>query len=229
VALRDYYTSVRPFFAAEMALRSDVPEWVALARRLDARTVLDLGCGGGRIGAAIAADDPRRTVVGIDVLEVLIDTPPAIRFAKADMRDLPFDAAFDLVVAANDPFCHLVDDGDRTRALAEARRVLRPGGSVVIDGLYVPGAGGDLEKTRDLRDGTILRESWRAAGADVYATRFTYTRNGHLAGDAETRVRAWSADEPSLRACAARVAGGLDGRPFDSAQERFVIFMGRAS
>lgn len=226
MTLREYYRSVRPFYAAEMARRTDVPEWTALARRLAPRSVLDLGCGGGRMGAAMKAAGPAIDVVGIDLLDVLVDTPPAIPFARADMRALPFGPRFDLVVAANDPFTHLLDGGDRERAMREARRVLAAGGRVVIDGLWVPHPEPAFTKIRELDGGIRLTESWRAVGDDVYDTRYTYRRGEAVLAEASTRVRAWRPDEAALRAVGAHLAGGLDGRPFDPAGDRIVIFVG---
>ncbi|HEY6793677.1 MAG TPA: class I SAM-dependent methyltransferase [Kineosporiaceae bacterium] len=53
--------------------------------------------------------------------------------AVADMRRLPFaDSSFDVVVCADNAITHLLDDGDLAAALGEMRRVLRPGGLVVL-------------------------------------------------------------------------------------------------
>jgi SAM-dependent methyltransferase len=224
MTLHDYYAAVRPFYSAEMVLRTDVPEWLALARRARARTILDLGCGTGRVGAALAHDDPRRAVIGVDVLDVLIDQPAPIPFVRGDMRALPFARRFDLVAAANDPFAHLLEDPERERAVAEARRV---GAMVVIDGLFVREHGA-FERTRDLADGTRLIESWRPVDGRVFETRYTYTRGGTDV-EAEARVRSWRADEPALRSGDVRIHGGLDGRSFDPGSDRFVIVIGGAS
>lgn len=51
----------------------------------------------------------------------------------ADMRGLPFaDASFDVVLAADNALPHLLTSDDMLAALREMRRVLRPGGRLLI-------------------------------------------------------------------------------------------------
>jgi SAM-dependent methyltransferase len=53
--------------------------------------------------------------------------------AVADMRAIPFvDGAFDAVICADNAVAHLMDARSLATAVAEMRRVLRPGGLVVI-------------------------------------------------------------------------------------------------
>ncbi len=104
------------------------------------RDVLQIGCGIGRIEAAMA---PRvREAVGVDVSAGMIAAArrrcagiPNARFEHTDGRDLGLFARgrFDLVFAV-DTFPYLVAAGEDVvaRHFAEARRVLRPGGAFVI-------------------------------------------------------------------------------------------------
>lgn len=56
-----------------------------------------------------------------------------VRTAAADMRRLPFaDGQFDAVVCADNSLPHLLTEQDVTAALTEMRRVLRPGGRLLI-------------------------------------------------------------------------------------------------
>ena len=92
--------------------------------------VLDLGCGTGAFLRAAA--DRGATVVGLDAAEGLLavarERVPEADLHVGDMQDLPFgDDGFDVVTA----FSSLFFADDMTRALSEARRVCKPGGTVL--------------------------------------------------------------------------------------------------
>lgn len=96
--------------------------------------VLDYGCGSGFGSARIAAGAKR--VLGVDVSVEAIEHAdasfdrPNLRFAVIEAeRPLPFaDASFDTVLSLQ-----VVEHvGDRDLYLSEARRVLRPGGHLVL-------------------------------------------------------------------------------------------------
>ncbi|CAO5157536.1 Class I SAM-dependent methyltransferase [Frankia sp. AiPs1] len=96
-----------------------------------AKRALDLGCGEGRVGRHLlrAGVD----VVGLDISPHLVskamDGDPPLRTVLADGTDLPFrDAVFDLVIAS----MSLQDITDAPGAIAEASRVLAPGGSLCL-------------------------------------------------------------------------------------------------
>ncbi len=95
------------------------------------RRVLDLGCGDGALIARLA--DVGAIVVGIDADPAMVAAAraraPMASLAAADALHLPFlDSTFDVVVA-NTVLCLV---GNRRAALAEAVRVLRPGGVLAI-------------------------------------------------------------------------------------------------
>jgi SAM-dependent methyltransferase len=224
--LARYYATVAPFYDAEMSLRDDIPQWLRIATATRARTVLDLGCGGGRVARALAE---KARVVGVDLLaELRLDR--GFAFVRADVRALPFGpSTFDLAIAANDPFAHLLEDADRIRALDEACLAAR---RLVIDGLAIPPAddalarAGGLVREARLPDGTIRHETWIALGHGRYRTTYRYRRAGAIVGEASTTVRAWEADETALQGRDLTIAGALDGRPWDQEAGGFVIAIG---
>jgi SAM-dependent methyltransferase len=108
-----------------------------------AARVLDVGCGPGTITAGLAGRVPEGSVVGIDAAAGALPAARAeaarrglrnVSFGTGDVYRLGFrDAAFD-VVHAHQVLQHLTDP---VAALAEMRRVCRPGGTVAArDGDY---------------------------------------------------------------------------------------------
>ena len=111
-------------------------------------TVLDVGCGRGLVAIAAARRVPRGKVTGVDIWQEVDlggNSPEAIRAnAEAagvadrlavdtgDARALPYpDASFDVVASMT--AIHNIPDAEGRRAvIAEAWRVTRPGGQILI-------------------------------------------------------------------------------------------------
>ena len=116
-------------------LRSSPPQMLLDTLELDGRVVADIGCGTGAIARAMAGAGAR--VVGIDVKQSAIDAAraePAVNgesFVLAAAEQMPFaDGSQDLVVFHNSMH-HVAVDGQAT-AIAEAARVLVPGGAIEV-------------------------------------------------------------------------------------------------
>ncbi|QIM22989.1 class I SAM-dependent methyltransferase [Phycicoccus sp. HDW14] len=95
--------------------------------------VLDAGCGTGRMGRFLA--DRGCSVVGVDLspgmLAMARRDHPDLDVREASVTELPFEnGSFDGVLFWYS-LIHLPDD-DAAVALAEAARVLRPGGYVLV-------------------------------------------------------------------------------------------------
>ncbi|MFE2140671.1 class I SAM-dependent methyltransferase [Streptomyces sp. NPDC059456] len=108
------------------------PAMLALAGDVTGRRILDAGCGSGPLSAALR--DRGAVVTGIDVSAGMLALARRrlgddAALHLADLRDpLPFDdGAFDDVVASL--VLHYLEDWGP--ALAELRRVLRPGGRLI--------------------------------------------------------------------------------------------------
>jgi ubiquinone/menaquinone biosynthesis C-methylase UbiE len=103
--------------------------------------LLDCPCGYGRHSIEFARLGLH--VVGADRSEVLLAEAKARpgegewpRWVRADYRELPFaDASFDCVTNLFSSLGYWGEEGDR-QALREFRRVLRPGGTLVIETMH---------------------------------------------------------------------------------------------
>ena len=97
--------------------------------------ILELGCGQGLRTLRMAELYPRAEVIGIDRSSELLESASTASsgrasFLEADLYELPFaDESFDFVYSRL-VFMHL---SDPLRALRSIRRVLRPGGKVLIE------------------------------------------------------------------------------------------------
>jgi SAM-dependent methyltransferase len=105
---------------------------------LTGRSVVDLGCGFGSLAALFASKGAR--VTGVDPNASLFSVGSAaaaahgldLEFVKGRMQrlELPSDR-FDLAVM-NNSLCYVIDPEERLSALGEARRVLKPGGMLIV-------------------------------------------------------------------------------------------------
>lgn len=123
-------------FDAERFTPENVAFWTTLVvevARIEAgQSVLDVGCGTGGFAAEIA-DATGARVVGCDRSRAFLDyarrRSPDVDWVVGDAAELPFEASsFDRVVMSL--VLHQLDDPGR--AVAEAHRVLRPGGRLLV-------------------------------------------------------------------------------------------------
>jgi SAM-dependent methyltransferase len=100
----------------------------------DDAVLLEAGCSSGFLLRELAADWPRSLVIGSDYirgpLERLADTFPDVPLLRFDLVKCPLPSdSVDAVVMLN-VLEHIEDDA---AALAQVKRVLRPGGTAVIE------------------------------------------------------------------------------------------------
>ncbi len=165
-----FYTTRRGKFA----------EWERILDHVQLRgdeMVLDMGCGRGAVLVAVARRLTTGRITGVDIwskadqsgnaqavtlrnasLEGVSDR---VRIETADMRALPFaDATFDLVVSSL-AIHNIRSNAERRRAIAEAFRVVRPGGRIVIADIRATGV--YAEALRSLGASSVVRRrlGWR--------------------------------------------------------------------
>ena len=171
-AMADAYVEWTPWTELRLAAVRDLVEPSPGER------VLDLGCAAGAVTHFLSTlgCEP----VGVDSSPLAIEKArslfPALRFELGDVAALPFaDESFDKAVAA-DLVEHL-DDDSFARMLAEARRVLVPGGTLSI---YTPNPRHLIERLKarelllaqnpthiGLREAAALERALARAGFDV--------------------------------------------------------------
>ncbi len=126
-----------PEAAINASLGCGVP--TAIAELRDGETVLDLGSGAGAdvlISARRVA--PSGRAIGLDMTDEMLDLARAnaaragvsnVEFVKGYLEDMPLaDASVDVVISN----CVINLSGDKPKTIAEAARVLRPGGRFAI-------------------------------------------------------------------------------------------------
>jgi SAM-dependent methyltransferase len=137
--LRDSYDRVAAEYTRRIASELDgKPFDRALLDRLadellGAGPVCDLGCGPGHVGRYLA--DRGVEVVGVDLSPGMLDEArrrnPGMTFLEGDMRALPVPDGSWAAIVCFYAIVHLAPE-ELPAAFAEFRRVLRPGGRVVV-------------------------------------------------------------------------------------------------
>lgn len=145
--------------------------------------VLDAACGLGRHSVRLAAAG--YDVVGLDSSEFFLerakgvadDAGVAVDLVHGDIRDIPYDAEFDVVLNLSTAWGYY-DDAENQRALQSMADALRPGGLFVLeiahrDSLVARYASRDWS---ELSDGTLvaqLREFDAVAGVNTVTHQWT--------------------------------------------------------
>ena len=230
--VRGYYNATLPFYDLSLEDRGDLPFWTAIARRWNARHILDLGCGTGRITSVLSTIAPTTAVdLLVEMLRRAQQRAPRARFVAADLRELAFAAKFDLVILADDPMAHLTSAADRVNALRRIAALLAPEGRVVLEGLYRP-AGKESHKPPRAIVGDGVRlftvaETWTAAEErDIWNVAYRYEEKSDVT-EVKTILRSWSAEEiDRIGETGLEVEalwGDFDESPFSPGSSRVVI------
>ncbi len=138
--------------------------------------VLDIGCGNGRLYHVLK--EKQILYTGLDLGEELIKIAktkyPEASFVVGDMKKLPFLAdTFDAVfcIAA---FHHLTTAEERLQALREMKRVVKPGGKILLVNWNLLGQWGTekVEKGDFKRLGNDFSVPWRNSERKILGERF---------------------------------------------------------
>ncbi|MDH4320591.1 MAG: class I SAM-dependent methyltransferase [Desulfobulbaceae bacterium] len=178
------------FYELELAgFRDDLPFYLKHLPGSPA-TVLELGCGTGRLGRALA--QAGHQVTGIDLSHSMLrralerqdadtDNP---RYCCMDMTSIGLSCRFDAVVVPYHTMNLLTGEGEVDRCLAQIRPLLAEGGRLLLQ-LFVPAlAHATLAQKKqfqfmifDRANGSkVIKEilKWREAGSTLINLRETY-------------------------------------------------------
>lgn len=196
--------------------------------------VLDVPCGHGRIANRLA--QLHFEVVGVDSSASFLDlarrAARPVDYRLADMRELTPDGPFDAVINWFTSFGYF-DDATSRGMKASWRRVLRPGGKLVIDHQnrqrllgVIAATGGQMLAMRERGDDLLIdRTTFDVASGRTNTERIS-VRDGQVRRYwfsvrtfAFTELRDWLLD-----AGFAEVAGyGLEGEPLTLGSRRMIV------
>lgn len=226
----------------------DVAHYVQVCR--GARSVLELGCGYGRLLSALA--EPRRAVCGLELdaafLRLCRDNVAAlperrrrgVTLVRGDMRDFDLERRFERVILPYNALYCLLTAADVARCLRAVRRALTPGGTFAFDVWNADEL--DVRDLRDAQDDEPLTRVIHEGGSfsvferctvprarDRLDVTYTYVPNG--AGKARQQtLRQRFYRSPQLLSLLERAGfdvvakhGSFVGTRFGSRSPRFVV------
>ena len=171
-----YNTIAEHFSATRQFLWDDMRPLARLVQTGD--TVLDVGCGNGRLYQLFEKKPGGFTYVGLDQSEALIEIArrrfPLARFVVHEMTKLPFKKAqFDVVfcIAA---FHHLPSRGTRLKALREMKKVTKIGGRIVLTNwnLCYAQKYEKYKSTKKITEGKDFFIPWKDKNGNFVAERY---------------------------------------------------------
>jgi trans-aconitate 2-methyltransferase len=178
--------------ALQQAMAAEV---LSLLNMKDAKSVLDLGCGNGKITAVIAARVPEGRVVGVDASADMItyakehfstETHHNLSFEVSDIRKIDYKDEFDLVVSFN--ALHWVPQQDV--ALRAIDAAMKQGGAAQLR--MVPE--GERKSLEDVLEETRRSERWRRYYEGYLAPYLHLTPEEYSALAAQCGLRTVSVD-----------------------------------
>jgi SAM-dependent methyltransferase len=229
----DYLRFAVDRFPAE-ATAAEVDLLVAALDLEPGARVLDLACGHGRHSVELA----RRgfAVTGVDLSAPSLGLAAAgaagagvdVRFERADMRRIGFEAEFDAVVNMFTAFGYF-EDADNRLVLDRVAAALAPGGAFLMEIVNPVSVFARFEARgwHGLSDGTlVLEERVYDARRGRFETCWTFVRGGERR-ERRFSHRAYTAPELAAMTAAAgleveQLWGGLDGSALEMGSRRIV-------
>lgn len=136
--VESYYAKLAPLLPLELSQRGDEDFWKDRTKAFETSDLLELGCGSGRITRVLSPLVDWIVAVDLspDMLQLSRDRFSAesnVDLVRADFRCLSFEHKFDMIVATDDPFSHILGAEGRKEALSVAERHLAKKGVLLLD------------------------------------------------------------------------------------------------
>ncbi len=163
------------------AAGEDVHGEADFVERYEPASVLDAGCGTGRVGRELA----RRgmDVVGIDIDAAMLDTArrksPDVEWRLADLATVDLGRSFDVAVLAGNVMIFLTP-GSEQDVVANLARHLTPGGLLIAGFQILPGRL-TIERYDEIAGlaGLALAERWSTWDRDAWNEQHDYAVSVH--------------------------------------------------
>lgn len=240
---REFYAALAPHYGALFPLNQ------ALARRVGrllgsgagAKTLLDLGSGGGQLAVHAAATAAR--VVAVDLSPEMVGAGAGhakalgvpVIWRQGDLVSVArtIGERFDVVICVGNTLLHLPDRETVSEALRAIRRTLKVGGDLLIQTVNVDRclAAGELElpvRRTELADGPLVLERRYCIDAAGELVFDSATERGGVRRRFRTRMVALAAKQLSELACQVglhqvRLHGGYQDEPWSRAAAATVL------
>ncbi len=230
------FGALYPIIYAHRTVEAAVPEARFACKAVALRqedSVLDLCCGTGR--HLVTLQKTGATLTGIDYSADLLHMArsrlePSTRLIRADMRHLPFNAAFSVVFSFFTSFGYFCNDGDNLMAACEIHRVLARGGRFFMDYLNPLNLESTLKKetVRVVEEYTLQEQRWIDDTARRVNKRIEVIKNGRQLDTIHESVRLYRVEELSalLKKAGLRVIsclGDYSGAPYNADSHRMIL------
>jgi len=214
----------------------EVDGLISLIGNPGGKTILDLGCGYGRVSTPLRKRGYR--VLGYDLSAALLkyasQNDPEGIWLRGDMRELPFDGGVDAVISLFNAIGYFEEEDENFAVLRSVSDVLRPGGRFVCqlvnrDYLVRKFVAHEVHR-KDER--IVLEERDFDPIANRIQTRTTVLHSDEKR-EYRSSIRVYTVTELDLLLAAAgmtirEIYGGLDFRPYDWETNQLIVVCEKA-
>ena len=139
----DYLSIYAPFLPPEKTAR-EVEDIIKLLNLPTGSAILDLCCGHGRHTLPLAQRGYKLT--GLDLSDVFLQQAQKeaearninARWLQSDMKDIPFENAFDAIINIFTSFGYLENEEEDLQVLQQVQKALKPDGLFLLETVYQP-------------------------------------------------------------------------------------------